>query len=190
MRAKRAIIAAMRIVGTNVRLCFGKLLHGGRLRFSPVTCLAFSDSIYISRKSIIDFGCKLRTRGRCSFSSQEQGNLIFGHEVFLNSGCMFSSRHSIIVGDGCEFGPNVLVYDHDHQFDQGLKKDAFRCAPVKIGDNCWIGAGTVILRGTRLGDGCVVGAGCVLKGEFPPNSVVVQKRCTEIRSLIGRSEIR
>lgn len=44
----------------------------------------------------------------------------------------------------------------------------------------WIGANTVILRGTVIGRDCVVGAGSVLKGVYPAGSVIVQKRTENI----------
>jgi len=46
--------------------------------------------------------------------------------------------------------------------------------------NCWIGANTVILRGTTIGDNSVIGAGCVLKGEYPAGAIIIQKRETTI----------
>ena len=49
-----------------------------------------------------------------------------------------------------------------------------------IGNRVWIGANTVILRGTVIGDDCVIGAGSVVKGNVPANSVLVQKRDDEI----------
>ena len=52
----------------------------------------------------------------------------------------------------------------------------FKTSPVIIGNNVWIGANTVILRGTEIGDNCVIGAGCVIKGKYGANSVIVQKR--------------
>lgn len=85
---------------------------------------------------------------------------------------------SISVGEGTVFGPSVYVYDHDHDYAVGIEKDEYKTEPVVIGKNCWIGANTVILRGTKLGDNCVVGAGCVIRGEYPDNTVIVQKRET------------
>lgn len=52
---------------------------------------------------------------------------------------------------------------------------------LKLGKNCWIGANTVILRGTTIGDNCVIGAGSVLKGEYPARTILLQKREQEIR---------
>lgn len=39
--------------------------------------------------------------------------------------------------------------------------------PIKIGNNVWISANAIILKGTIIGDNCVVGAGSVVKGKFP-----------------------
>ena len=174
---KKYLRAAMRVITTNVRLGAGKLLHGSRLRFSPVTCLALSDGVELSSKAKIDFGRSLRTRGRCSFNVQESGELVFGEGMFLNQGCQFNCHSRIEVGDGCEFGPHVLVYDHDHVFRGGVLVDGeFSYGNVRIGSGCWIGAGTVRLRGTSIGDGCVIAAGSVVKGDVPDGSLFVQKR--------------
>lgn len=43
---------------------------------------------------------------------------------------------------------------------------------IKIGNNCWIGAGVVFLDGAELGDGCVVGANAVVTKKFPDNVVI------------------
>ena len=182
MRIKKTMIAALRVAATNVRLLGGRAVHGRRLRYSPVTCLALSDSVDLSAGASVDFGRGLRTRGGCSFNVQESGRLSFGGDVFLNRGCLFNCHSSISVGDGCEFGPNVVVYDHDHAFGGGRLKDGeFKYGDVRIGRGCWIGAGVIILRGTVLGDGCVVGAGSVVKGEYPAGSLVIQRRQTEVR---------
>lgn len=89
---------------------------------------------------------------------------------------------SIRIGKNTILGPNVLIYDHDHAFNggNGVEKKRFTTAPIEIGDNCWIGANAVILKGTKIGNRCVVGAGCVLKGSYPDDSIIIQKRQTEI----------
>ena len=57
----------------------------------------------------------------------------------------------------------------------------FKTAPITIGNNVWMGANALILRGTTIGDNTVVGGGTVVKGDFPANSVIIQKRTTEVR---------
>lgn len=187
MNIKKTITAFFRVAGTNIRLAAGKTAHRGKLKYHPVTCLAFSDNVMLSKGASIDFGRGLRTRGRCGFNVQENGSLAFGKNVFLNLGCQFNCHASMRIEDGCEFGPYVLVYDHDHDFRSGggIKDKSFSYGDVEIGKNCWIGAHTVILKGTHLGEGCVVAAGSVLRGEYPPHSLIVQKRTTDVRSIGG-----
>ncbi|WP_370519657.1 DapH/DapD/GlmU-related protein [Adlercreutzia sp. ZJ242] len=67
----------------------------------------------------------------------------------------------------------------------GLKDGVFCCDDVVIGENSWIGANTVILRGTIMGKNCVVGAGCVIKGSYPDNSIVIQRRETTVKEIVN-----
>lgn len=174
---KKYIRAFARVIWTNLRLLSGKVAHGSSLRFSPITCLSFSDKIDLAARTKADFGKYLRTRGRCTFNVQEKGELLFGESVFLNEGCQFNCHYKIHIGDGCEFGPNVLIYDHDHIFKGGSLHDgSFAYGEVSIGSNCWIGAGTIILRGTIIGNNSVIAAGSVVKGDIPENSLLIQKR--------------
>ena len=75
---------------------------------------------------------------------------------------------------------SLTRYDADdgYVFDStdGVRRNEYLTAPITIGKNCWIGANTVILRGTTIGDNCLIAAGCVVKGNVPAGSVVIQKR--------------
>lgn len=46
-------------------------------------------------------------------------------------------------------------------------------APVKIGKNCWLGEGVIVLPGVSIGDGCVIGAHSVVNKDIPDASIVV-----------------
>lgn len=79
-------------------------------------------------------------------------------------------------------GPNVLVFDHDHDFraEGGIAEGRIVIGDIVIGDGVWIGGNTSILRGTNIGDNAVIAAGSVIKGNIPANSIVVQKRTSKI----------
>ncbi|WP_165173768.1 acyltransferase [Adlercreutzia sp. ZJ242] len=188
MNVKRIILVALRVIGSNVRLFCGKLIHGSRLKYDPLLCIAYSDSISLSASSTLFIGKRLRTRGNCSLNVSESGRLMIGRNVFFNRGCLVNCHYSILIGDGCEFGPNVLIYDHDLDFRSkgGIKDGSFRCKEVFLGENCWIGAGAIILRGTHVGANSVIAAGSIVKGFYPENSLIVQKRCTEVSSISRR----
>ena len=56
------------------------------------------------------------------------------------------------IGGGCEFSPNALIYeqDHDVKWESGLTwRWEILCPNHKIGKGCRIGAGTIILKGVR-----------------------------------------
>ncbi|MBQ6728035.1 MAG: acyltransferase, partial [Clostridia bacterium] len=99
--------------------------------------------------------------------------------------CNLISHESIIIGNDTILAQNIFIYDHDHKYDaeNGVKKREFKTAPIVIGKNCWIGANTMILRGTEIGDNCVIGAGCILKGKYPKGSLIIQPRETVVRPI-------
>lgn len=68
-------------------------------------------------------------------------------------------QEKISIGEGTELGPSVYIYDHDYRsgFCSNCNEELLKKSPIEIGKNCWIGANTLILRGTKLGDNCVVG---------------------------------
>ena len=62
----------------------------------------------------------------------------------------------------------------------------FKTGDIVIGRNCWIGAGSIILRNTTIGEGCIVGAGTVVKGIIPPHSLVRGDRSIIIEPIVDR----
>ena len=97
---------------------------------------------------------------------------------------MISSKKSVVIGAGCQFGPNVKIFDNDHCFNkkQGVLSK-HNMESIVIGKNCWIASNTVILRGSVIGDNCVIGAGCIVKGNIPTASIVTQENSLKIVSL-------
>lgn len=168
-----------------------KLLHfhhfffDGIQRFSPDTELLISDN------GTIRLGKHVRAHRRSKLLAFKNGILEIGSNTALGNGVSINCMDKITIGEGVQFGPDVKIYDHDHDFrvPGGIRAEKFKTAPVEIGNHCWIGSSVVILRGTRLGENCVVGAGSVLKGKYPANSMIVQKRNTEVTCYCLDSDI-
>lgn len=143
-----------------------------------------SASLDIEQKAdlIIGYGAKIRERA--VIAVRNGGKLEIGKNASVGMDCKIGVHDSVTIGEGTLLSPNVLIYDHDHIFDGeiGIHRKEFKTTPITIGNNCWIGADTVILRGTSIGDNCVIGAGSVIKGVYPPNSVIVQKREETVRA--------
>ena len=104
------------------------------------------------------------------------GKITIGENVSLNRNCILVCHDAISIADNCAVGPNVVFYDHDHNFGENGIEPGFKTAPIVIEKNCWIGAGATILRGTHIGEGSVIGAGAVVRGEIPPHSKVTANR--------------
>lgn len=137
----------------------------------------------ISAGGKIKMGYHVCALKNCRFSAHG-GVLQIGNNVGFNTNCIVSSHDNIFIGDNVEIGPNVCIYDHDHDIkcEGGIKSGKFITAPVSIGKDTWIGANVVILRGTKIGKNCIIAAGSIVNGEVPDNSTYIQKREKVIKS--------
>jgi acetyltransferase-like isoleucine patch superfamily enzyme len=160
-----------------------KVFKGHRFKFSIIERFSPNTHVnFLGKNSSIILGKKVRAHTGVRLKAIGKGSIIIGSNTSINYGCLFFAMEEIKIGDGVEFGPNVLIYDHDHDFRGigGLKAKKYVCERVEIGANCWIGANCIILKGTILGDNCVVGAGSVIKGNFKDDSLIYQKRTTTV----------
>lgn len=169
------------IVGT-AKILILKAERGSKVNVTLPALISSGTEVSVDKGGRLSIGRRISMRSGSRLTVRKNGSLTIGNNFYMNTGCLISAHDSVIIGDNVEFGPGVLVYDQDHDFraEGGLLAGKFKTAPVLIGNNVWIGANTIILRGTSIGDNCVVGAGSVIKGVFPSGSVIVQKRETEV----------
>lgn len=111
-------------------------------------------------------------------------NVHFGNDVYANFNLTLVDDTHIYVGDGTLFGPNVTVATAGHPIDPELRRKGYQYnAPVKIGKNCWIGAGALLLPGVCVGDNTVIGAGSVVTRDIPSGVVAVGNPCRVLREI-------
>lgn len=112
-----------------------------------------------------------------------------GSDTEINMNCVFLDCNTITIGHHCLIAPSVQIYTAFHPLPA---QERFTCdsswaitcsAPVKIGNYCWIGGGSIILPGIEIGDGSVIGAGSVVTHNIPPHSVAVGNPCRVIKKL-------
>lgn len=165
------------------KLLINKIFNYDNLFFHLMQDISISTRIVLVRGGKLELGKVIHTRRNVEFNISDGGIVKIGDRTCFNNGDMIVCKNKIEIGENCSFGPNVLLYDHDHDFSKknGLRSSKYLSKPIIIGNNVWIGANTIILKGTVIGDNCVVGAGSVVNGVYPDNSVIVQKRVTEIR---------
>lgn len=179
---RRRINNLISVIVTALRFGIMKLIHGNSFKADLIERFSPNVVLELNRGAKLRLGRRVRVHSGCKIKVRKGAELCIGSNVRINYNCILVCREMISIGEGTEFGPSVYVYDHDHDYRAGLKKGLFRSAPVRIGKDCWIGANTVILRGTTIGDNCVIGAGCVVSGTIPDNSVYIQKRTAELKS--------
>lgn len=81
----------------------------------------------------------------------------------------------IEIGDNVMMSPRVSIYAENHVFDDPrltIKEQGVKREFVKIEDDCWIAANSVILAGVTIGKGSIVSAGSVVTKDVPPFSIV------------------
>ena len=165
-----------------IRFLLLKVFHFGGLKFNLIERFSPNVVVEMGRNSSLILGKMVRVHSGSKVKVRKNAKLTLEAGVKINYNCIIACHKEIKIGAGTQFGPSVYLYDHDHDYKAGLEANKFLTGTIEVGKNCWIGANTVILRGTKIGDNCVVGAGCVLKGEFSANSVIVQKRKTFVKS--------
>ena len=87
------------------------------------------------------------------------------------------------------FGPNVVVATANHPINIELREKLYQYnKDVHIGNNVWIGAGSVIVPGVTIGDNTVIGAGSVVTKDIPANVVAVGNPCRVMREIGDRDK--
>jgi len=124
-----------------------------------------------------------RIKGRPNIDKLVERGLRIGNNFHNASGVIIDPSHCwhITIGNNVTFAPRVHVLAHDTstKFFLGYTK----VANVVIGDNVFIGAGTIILPGVVVGNNVIVGAGSVVSKSVPDNSVACGNPARVIYSL-------
>lgn len=166
-----------------IKLSLLKVFHINSVIFKNIPRISFLSSIVLSKKAEIKIGRNIKIEKFSVISVLKNAKLKIGDNVYFGFNNRIVCHDDIKIDSGTIIGPNVCIYDHDHKYDKenGVNSKEYDKSPILIGKNCWIGANTVILKGTVLGDNCLVAAGSVIKGKFPKGSKIIQKRETIIR---------
>ncbi|AZP14680.1 hypothetical protein EJN92_20220 [Undibacterium parvum] len=90
----------------------------------------------------------------------------------------------IRIGARVLLGPGVHLYTTTHPIDPIERASGLQlAAPIRIGDDCWIGGQTVIMPGVSIGARSVIGAGSVVTRDIAADTVASGNPCRVLRSL-------
>lgn len=111
-------------------------------------------------------------------------NIHIGDYFFANFNLTILDEAHVVIGDNCFIGPNVSIYTACHPIEPEERNKTLEWAePVIIGDSVWIGGSSTILPGVTIGDNCVIGAGSVVTRDVPSGSIVAGNPARIIKKL-------
>lgn len=125
---------------------------------------------------------------RCTFFVDREAVLTIGDNVDMSQAALICHK-SITIGNNVKIGGGVCIYDTDfHSLDpvirrssEDLKNRAEK--PVVIGNDVFIGAKSIILKGVTIGENSVIGAGSVVAKTVPANQIWAGNPAKFIRSI-------
>jgi acetyltransferase-like isoleucine patch superfamily enzyme len=104
-------------------------------------------------------------------SSMVFGKVKVGESTWIGPNTILDGSGGLTIGSYCSISAGVQIYSHDSvQWAVSGGKAEYEYQPVSIGDRCYIGPNTVIVKGVNIGDGCVIGAQSLVNRDIPPGS--------------------
>ncbi len=117
----------------------------------------------------------------------------FGDFCYANFNLVVLDTCPIKIGNNVYFGPNCTLATPMHPLnhldrryiirEDGSFYDKEYGKPITIGNDCWIASNVVICGGVTIGDNCVIGAGSVVTRDIPSNSLAAGNPCRVIREV-------
>lgn len=123
---------------------------------------------FVNQPFRCDFGCNIRV----------------GNHFFANFNLTILDSAPVTIGHHVFIGPNVSIYTPCHPIEPEERNTWVEWArPVTIGNNVWIGGSVTILPGVTIGDNCTIGAGSVVVKSIPANTVAAGNPCRVLKQV-------
>lgn len=108
------------------------------------------------------------------------GLRLTGVPRYISGGVKFDDFTQIFLGDRVVISDRVILLTHDYSITTALLSlgevlptDIANRRGITVGNNVFIGMGTILLPGTEIGDNVIVGAGSVVRGKVPDNALIL-----------------
>lgn len=120
------------------------------------------ENVHFEKGMRIDYGC----------------NTHIGNNVFINFNFVLLDCAPVTIGNNVFIAPDVQIYTAQHPLDPETRSQHIGSArPINIGDDVWIGGGSIILPGVTIGKGSTIGAGSVVKHDIPAGVIAAGNPC-------------
>jgi len=165
-----------------------KVFVGNNVKFNNVRNISFGKSVTIENYCLIDgYSYEKIILGDCvkigafsslistSHMSKYGKGLKMGNNSAVGQFTEFGAAGGIEIGNDVIMGAYISFHSENHNFQDPTKlirEQGVTSLGIKIGNNIWVGAKVTFLDGCEIGDNSVVAAGAVVKGVYPPNSLI------------------
>ncbi|CAK4009795.1 hypothetical protein DOTSEDRAFT_71999 [Lecanosticta acicola] len=128
--------------------------------------------------------CGHRTIVESPFDCELGYNIHLGSDVVIGANCFMQDACPVVIGDRTIVGPSVKFYCITASVDANLRRGSrgnFMAGPIRVGEDCFIGADVMIMPFRTIGKGAVVGAGSVVTRDVKPYTVVAGNPAKPVR---------
>ena len=116
-------------------------------------------------------------RGGCNGPNS---NVYIGSNVGIFERTIINPSDEVHIGDNVGIGGEVMIWTHGAWLDvmQGFPADF---GPVKIGNNVWLPARSIVLPNVEIGDNTVIGIGSIVNKNIPAGSLAAGSPCKVVK---------
>jgi acetyltransferase-like isoleucine patch superfamily enzyme len=156
------------------------LLTRGRVRFARGAILLRPELIQVARgaRVVLEAGAVLNVGARVVV---RDGVLTIGAGAYVGPHVTLVAYTDVVIGPRVLIGERVSIHSEDH--GPVGDRDRFRVAPIEIGADAWICAGTVISKGSTIGAGTTIGANSFVRGDIPAGVLAAGAPARVVRTL-------
>ena len=112
-----------------------------------------------------------------------EGRILVGNYCLICAGVRISAATDITIGDNCMMAQRAYITDADWHDLYDRSQVVGQTAPVRIGNNVWIGDSAIVCKGVSIGDNSIIGAGAVVVKDIPPNVVAAGNPAAVLKHL-------
>lgn len=122
------------------------------------------------------------------------GDVKIGNDTWIGPFCSINGTAGLTIGNFCSLSTGVRILTHDTvKWSLSGGKESYEYSPVSVGDCCFIGVNSTILKGVKLGNHCLVGANSVVNKSFEDFSIIAgapAKKIGEVEIKDGEVKLR